>query len=81
VRRLILVLNARILDEYLDICKDSIQIKARMWLDKKDWREIHDILRVQGFNRLAVDKDDLAAIHKLPNDLAYYDRQLSWICV
>jgi hypothetical protein len=27
------------------------------WLDKKDWREIHDILRVQGFNWLANGKD------------------------
>jgi hypothetical protein len=37
--------------------KDCIKIKARTWLDKKDWREIHDILRVQGFNWLANGKD------------------------
>ncbi|HLG37145.1 MAG TPA: hypothetical protein VI338_03350, partial [Nitrososphaera sp.] len=23
------------------------KIKQRPWLDKKDWREIHDILRIQ----------------------------------
>jgi hypothetical protein len=32
---------------------DCIKIKPRTWLDKKDWREIHDILRAQGFNWLA----------------------------
>lgn len=37
--------------------KDSIKIKAKMWLDKKDWREIHDILRVQGFGWLPNGKD------------------------
>jgi putative transposase len=37
--------------------KDCIKIRARTWLDKKDWREIHDILRVQGFNWLANGKD------------------------
>jgi hypothetical protein len=29
-----------------------IKVKPRRWLDKKDWREIHDILGVQGFNWL-----------------------------
>jgi len=37
--------------------KDCIKTKARTWLDKKDWREINDILRVQGFNWLANGKD------------------------
>ncbi|MEP0824001.1 MAG: DDE-type integrase/transposase/recombinase [Nitrososphaera sp.] len=36
---------------------DCIKVKPRTWLDKKDWREIHDILRVQGFNWLANGKD------------------------
>jgi hypothetical protein len=36
---------------------DCIKIKPITWLDKKDWREIHDILRVQGFNWLANGKD------------------------
>jgi hypothetical protein len=25
---------------------DCIKVRAKTWLDKKDWREIHDILRV-----------------------------------
>ena len=37
--------------------KDCIKIKARTWLDRKDWREINDILKVQGFNWLANGKD------------------------
>jgi putative transposase len=37
--------------------KDCIKIKARTWLDRRDWREINDILRVQGFNWLANGKD------------------------
>jgi len=37
--------------------KDCIKMKPKEWLDKKDWREIHDILRVQGFNWLANGKD------------------------
>lgn len=37
--------------------KDCIKIKARTWLDKKDWREINDILRVQGFSWLSNGKD------------------------
>jgi hypothetical protein len=36
---------------------DSIKVKPRTWMDKKEWREIHDILRVQGFNWLASGKD------------------------
>lgn len=27
---------------------DCIKVKAKSWLDKKDWREIYDILGVQG---------------------------------
>ena len=27
---------------------DRIKVKAKSWLDKKDWREIYDILGVQG---------------------------------
>lgn len=26
--------------------KDCIKVKPKSWLDKKDWHEIHDILRV-----------------------------------
>jgi len=37
--------------------KDCIKIKPREWLDLKAWREINDILRVQGFNWLANGKD------------------------
>lgn len=36
---------------------DSIKVKPRGWMEKKEWREIHDILRVQGFNWLANGKD------------------------
>lgn len=37
--------------------KDCLKVKQKGWLDKKDWVEIHDILRVQGFNWLANGKD------------------------
>jgi putative transposase len=37
--------------------KDCIKIVPKLWLDKRDWREIHDILRVQGFNWLANGRD------------------------
>ena len=37
--------------------KDCMKVKPKSWLDKKDWREIHDILRVQGFNWLPNGKD------------------------
>jgi len=36
---------------------DCIKIKARSWLEKKDWTEINDITRVQGFNWLSNGKD------------------------
>jgi hypothetical protein len=36
---------------------DCIRIKPKCWMDKKEWREIHDILRVQGFNWLANGKE------------------------
>lgn len=36
---------------------DCIKVKPKAWLDKRDWHEIHDILRVQGFNWLSNDKD------------------------
>jgi hypothetical protein len=36
---------------------DCVKVKPKTWLDQKDWREIHDILRVQGFNWLAHGKD------------------------
>lgn len=29
---------------------DCIKVKAKSWLDKKDWREIYDILGVQGLS-------------------------------
>ena len=37
--------------------KDCIKVKQKGWLDKKDWVEIHDILRVQGFNWFGNGKD------------------------
>lgn len=37
--------------------KDCVKIKPKLWLDKKDWREINDILRAQGFSWLANGKD------------------------
>ena len=36
---------------------DCIKVKPKGWMEKKDWREINDILRVQGFNWLASGKD------------------------
>ena len=36
---------------------DFIKVKPKAWLDKRDWHEIHDILRVQGFNWLSNGKD------------------------
>jgi hypothetical protein len=36
---------------------DCPKVKQRTWLDKKDWREIHDILGVQGFSWLSNGKD------------------------
>jgi G3E family GTPase len=44
--------KVQILDE-----NDCTKIKPKTWLDKKEWREVHDILRVQGFNWLANGKD------------------------
>jgi G3E family GTPase len=37
--------------------KDCTKVKQKEWLDKKEWAEIHDILRVQGYNWLARGKD------------------------
>jgi hypothetical protein len=37
--------------------KDCFKIKPKGWMEKKEWREINDILRVQGFNWLANAKD------------------------
>lgn len=36
---------------------DCIRVKQKEWLDLKSWREINDILRVQGFNWLTNGKD------------------------
>jgi transposase-like protein len=36
---------------------DCVKIKPKSWMEKKEWREIHDILRVQGFNWLANGRD------------------------
>lgn len=36
---------------------DCIRVRAKEWLDLKNWREIHDILRVQGFSWLSQGKD------------------------
>ena len=44
--------NVTVLNE-----KDCIKVRQKGWLDKKDWVEIHDILRVQGFSWLANGKD------------------------
>lgn len=37
--------------------KDCIRVKPREWLDLKAWREINDILRVDGFSWLSNGKD------------------------
>ena len=37
--------------------KDCIKIKPKSGLDKIDWLEINDILKVQGFNWLSNGKD------------------------
>jgi transposase-like protein len=37
--------------------KDCIKIKQKGWLDRKDWIEINDIVRVQGFAWLSNGKD------------------------
>jgi hypothetical protein len=36
---------------------DCIKVKPKGWMEKKELREIHDILRVQGFNWLANGRD------------------------
>ena len=36
---------------------DCTKITQKGWLEKKEWREINDILRVQGFCWLANGKD------------------------
>lgn len=36
---------------------DCVKVKPNTWLDKKEWREIHDILGVQGFNWLVNGKN------------------------
>jgi hypothetical protein len=46
--------------------KDCVKIKPKTWLDKKDWREIHDILRAQGFSWF-VDGKDSCWIKKYDN--------------
>jgi hypothetical protein len=35
----------------------STKVKAKEWLDLKNWREINDILRVQGFSWVSQGKD------------------------
>jgi hypothetical protein len=37
--------------------KDCFKVKPKGCMEEKDWREINDILRVQGFNWLANGKD------------------------
>ena len=37
--------------------RDCLKIKPKGWMDKKDWCEINDILRIQGFNWLSNSKD------------------------
>ena len=36
---------------------DCVKVSPRGWMEKKYWREISEILRVQGFNWLANGKD------------------------
>jgi putative transposase len=36
---------------------DCVEVKPKGWLDKKTWREINDILRVQGYGWFADGKD------------------------
>lgn len=51
--------------------KDCFKIKPLGWMEKKEWREIHDILRLQGFNWLANGKDScwIRMIHSNSNTL------------
>jgi G3E family GTPase len=37
--------------------KDCIKFKQREWIEKEEWREINDILRVNGFNWLSNGED------------------------
>jgi G3E family GTPase len=37
--------------------KDCIKFKQKIWIERQEWREINDILRVNGFNWLANGKD------------------------
>ncbi len=37
--------------------KDCIKIRAKSWLERKEWTEINDIVRVQGFNWISNGKD------------------------
>lgn len=36
---------------------DSIEIKPKTWLDKKNWREINEVLLKHGFKWLSLGKD------------------------
>ena len=35
---------------------DCVKVKPLGWMDKKEWREIHDILRVQGLTGLQMEE-------------------------
>ena len=37
--------------------KDCIKFKQKSWIEKEEWREINDILRVNGFSWLSNGKD------------------------
>ena len=47
--------------------KDSIKIKPKTWLDKKEWREINDIVRTQGYNWLSHGKESCWMKHNIPS--------------
>ena len=46
--------HVEIIDE-----ENSIKVKTKRWLDKQIWREINDILSLNGFSWLSNGKDSL----------------------
>jgi uncharacterized protein YecE (DUF72 family) len=37
--------------------KDCIKFKQKCWIEKQEWREVNDILRINGFSWLSNGKD------------------------
>jgi len=37
--------------------KDCIKFKQKAWIEREEWREINDILRINGFSWLSNGKD------------------------